>query len=66
MATVNQIMNGIEQQLVLFGRRVSAFFSFVSSRIKNIKTISLPEQIAYGLIGIGLVLIITSIVLFLL
>jgi len=66
MATFNQIMGSFEQQIMLFGQRISAFFSFIASRIKNFKTISLPEQVSFGLIGIGLVFIITSIILFLL
>lgn len=65
MATINQFVGRFQQQVALFNRRFSAFFSFVLGRIKNFKNISLQEQIAYGVIGVGLVLMIISIILFL-
>ena len=66
MASVNQIMGNFQQQLALFNRRIAAFFSFVLTRLKNFKALTLQEQIAFGLIGIGLVFIVVSLVLFLL
>jgi hypothetical protein len=64
MAAVNQFVGRFQQQLALFNRRFSAFFSFVLNRLKNFKNISLQEQIAYGVTGVGIVLMITSIILF--
>jgi len=63
---LNQMLSEFQQQAALFNRRIAAFFSFVLSRVKNFKNLSLAEQIAFGLIGAGLIFIITSIVLFLL
>ncbi|MEK6940100.1 MAG: hypothetical protein AABX31_05215 [Nanoarchaeota archaeon] len=65
MTTVNQMANNFQQQAVLFNRRMSAFFSFLGMKLTNFKTLTLQEQISFGLIGMGLVLVVTSIVLFL-
>jgi hypothetical protein len=40
------------------------FFSFVGNKLGNFKELSLGEQIAFGCIGAGLILILISIVLF--
>ncbi|MBI4147059.1 hypothetical protein HY494_00210 [Candidatus Woesearchaeota archaeon] len=66
MASVNQFMNNLQRQLVLFNRRISAFFSFIITKLKNFKSLTIQEQVSFGLMGIGLVFIVASIVLFLL
>jgi len=65
MATVNQIMSDFQQQAAQFNQRISAFFSFLLMKLKNFKNLSLQEQVSFGLIGIGLVFIVTSVILFL-
>jgi len=66
MATINQVVNQFQQQLNLMARQISAFFSFIGNRISNFTRLALAEQISYGLIGVGLILIITSVILFIL
>ena len=66
MALVNQIRSNFQQQLALFNRRIVAFFSLMLTRLKNFKALTIQEQIAFGLVGIGLVLILISFMLFLL
>ncbi|MDO8511274.1 MAG: hypothetical protein Q7S55_03850 [Nanoarchaeota archaeon] len=65
MATVNQFLSNFQQQVMLFNRRSAAFFSFLGMKLKNFSSLTVQEQISFGFIGIGLVLIVTSIVLFL-
>ena len=66
MVTVNQVVNQFQQQFILLIKQVSDFFFFVFNKIKNFTHLTLAEQIAYGLIGVGLALALTSIVLFIL
>jgi len=66
MVALNQILNNFQQQAALFNRRISAFFSFLVMKLKNFKNLTLQEQISFGVIGIGLIFIVTSIILFLL
>ncbi|HLD79623.1 MAG TPA: hypothetical protein VJA18_03620 [Candidatus Nanoarchaeia archaeon] len=63
---INQVVNQFQQQMHLLVRQISAFFSFVFNRIKNFSRLALAEQTSYGLIGVGLILIITSVILFIL
>ena len=53
-----------------FGRdvnqKVSYFFTFLFSKVKNYPNLSLGEQVSFGSIGLGLLLILTSMVLFIL
>lgn len=65
MATVNQFLGNFQQQLVLFNRRLAAFFTFLGMKLRNFSSLTVQEQISFGLIGVGLILIATSIVLFL-
>lgn len=65
MVALNQVFTGFQQGVALFFRRIAAFFSFLAMRLKNFKALSIQEQIAFGLIGIGLVFIATSVVMFL-
>ena len=65
MAALNQIMDNFQQQAMLFNRRISAFFLFLGMKLKNFTSLSIQEQISFGLIGIGLILVVTSMVLFL-
>lgn len=45
---------------------LAGFFSFLSEKMKNFKTLALPEQLAFAAILVGAVLIFGSLVLLLL
>jgi hypothetical protein len=66
MAALNQVLHNFQQQAALFNRRVAAFFSFLAMKLKNFKSLSIQEQVSFGLIGIGMIFIVTAIVLFIL
>lgn len=64
MVMVNQVFSQIYQELVLAGKNVSGFFSMLANKLANFTRLALAEQIAYGVILVGLTLIITSIIMF--
>lgn len=64
MASVNQLMSGLNQRLAVLNRKVNFFFAFIGNKLKNFKNLTLGEQISFSFIGAGLLLIMTSIVLF--
>lgn len=66
MVTVNEIMSGFNQLAAALSRKLNSFFTFIINKLKNFKNLTLGEQISYSSIGAGLLLIITSIVLFIL
>ena len=43
---------------------INSFFNFIAGKLSNFKNLSLGEQIAYPCVGLGLLLIVTSIILF--
>ena len=47
-----------------FNQSINNFFTFFGEQLKNFKQLETPEQIAFGCIGLGLVLIILAIILF--
>tara|TARA_Y100000310_G_C20090905_1_gene538212 strand:+ start:330 stop:506 length:177 start_codon:yes stop_codon:yes gene_type:complete len=55
---------GFKQQINLIDRKIVSFFNFVGNKLKNFPNLSLGEQISYPAVGLGLLLILTSIVLF--
>ncbi len=55
---------GFKEGLDNFNRKVGYFFSFVAGKLKNFKNLTLGEQISYSAIGVGFILILASIVLF--
>lgn len=55
---------GFKDGLDNFNRKISYFFSFVAGKLKNFKNLTLGEQISYSAIGVGLIMILASIVLF--
>ncbi len=57
-------MPNFKQSLDDMNRNINAFFSFIGNKLKNFKDLSRGEQVSYGSIGLGLVLILVSIVLF--
>ena len=52
------------EKMARINESINEFFSFIGNKLKNFKRLSLGEQIAYCCVGMGLVLILVSIVLF--
>lgn len=46
------------------GYKIKSFGAFISDKIKSFKYLALGEQISYSSIGLGLILIMVSVVLF--
>jgi ABC-type transport system involved in cytochrome c biogenesis permease subunit len=59
-----QVKNQFIEQLNQVNQRINNFFNFVIGKLKNYKNLSLGEQIAYPVIGVGFLLILISIILF--
>jgi len=45
-------------------KKINTFFTFLLAKLKNFKNLTPGEQISYSSIGVGLVLIVVSMVLF--
>jgi hypothetical protein len=45
---------------------INSFFNFIAGKLSNFKNLSLGEQIAYPCVGLGLILIVVSLVMFIL
>jgi hypothetical protein len=56
----------VKEQFGAMQQQISSFFSFVGSRLENFTSLSLGEKIAYPAVGLGIVLTITSIIMFVL
>lgn len=56
----DQFVDGLNE----IGDSVSRFFGFVSNKLVHFSELSLWEQIAYGCVLLGIVLVITSVILF--
>jgi hypothetical protein len=46
-------------------QKISNFFSFIGDKLKNFKELSVGEQVSFGCVGVGILLILISIMLFL-
>lgn len=57
-------MPDFKQSLDQMNQKINAFFSFIGMKLKNFKNLTRGEQISYGSIGAGLLLILVSVVLF--
>ena len=57
-------MVDIKAFLGRLNQKISSFFGFTGMKLKNFKNLTLGEQISFGAIGVGLVLMVTSVVLF--
>ncbi len=57
-------MADFKQSMDQVNRRINAFFFFISMKLKNFKNLTRGEQISYSSIGIGLLLMLISAVLF--
>ena len=61
-----QLQTQLNQKLNEVGVKINNFFNFIVNKLKNFKNLTLGEQISFGIIGGGFVLILVSIVLFIL
>ncbi len=66
MSAFMDVLEPLKVYMQNLNDRFNSLIQFVSTKLKNYKNLSLGEQIAYPSIGLGLVLILTSIVLFIL
>lgn len=57
-------MVDFKQQLNAWNQKLNNFGLFIVGKLKHFPNISLGEQISYSSIGLGLVLVLVSIVLF--
>lgn len=48
-----------------FSQKIGDFFSFIGDKLRNFKSLSMVEQVSFGCIGVGILLILISVVLFL-
>ena len=55
---------GFKEQMAVWNQKINNFFKFIGNKLKNFQNITLGEQISYSSIGVGLILIITSTVMF--
>jgi hypothetical protein len=56
----DQFVDGLNQ----IGEKVNKFLAFVSNKLAHFSELSVGEQIAYGAVLLGIVLVITSIIMF--
>jgi len=49
-----------------FKEQLNGFIGFVNGKLNNFKNLSLGEQIAFSCVGLGIVLILASVMLFIL
>ncbi len=57
-------MPDFKQSLEQMNRKINTFFSFVGNKLRNFKNLTRGEQVSYGSIGAGLLLMLVSVVLF--
>ena len=55
---------GFKEQINQINQKINQFVNFIINKLANFKDLSLGEQIAYPAIGLGLLLLLISIVLF--
>jgi hypothetical protein len=57
---------GFQQQIAVLNQKLARFSNFVVGKLKNFSHLSIGEQVSYPAIGLGILLILTSFVLFIL
>lgn len=61
-----QLNAGINHRLAVFTQKFVGFFTFIAYKLKNFKNLTLGEQLGFGSVGIGLILILISLIMFIL
>ncbi|MBS3123009.1 hypothetical protein J4437_00075 [Candidatus Woesearchaeota archaeon] len=54
----------LKQSFAELNQNLNNFFNFIADKLKNYKNLSLGEQIAYPAVGLGLILLLVSLVMF--
>lgn len=54
----------LQQKLDSVNQNINKFFSFITNKLKNYKNLTLGEQISFPTVGLGFILILISIILF--
>ena len=54
----------INQQFADLSKKINNFVNFVSNKLKNFPRLTLGEQISFACVGVGIVLILISFILF--
>tara|TARA_Y100000310_G_scaffold341139_1_gene439306 strand:- start:1466 stop:1645 length:180 start_codon:yes stop_codon:yes gene_type:complete len=57
-------MADLKQQLDAINQKINNGLNFVVNKLKNFKNLSLGEQISYPSVILGLILVLTSLVMF--
>lgn len=57
-------MADVKRSLANLNQKISDFFRFIGVKLQNFKNLTLGEQISFGVVGVGIVLILISMVLF--
>ncbi len=52
--------------MAAFTQKINNFFSFLDSKLKNFKNLTKGEQVSYVSVGVGLLLLLVSLALFVL
>lgn len=61
---MSELGDNLKKKVEAVANNINQFFSFVNSKLKNYTALSLGEKIAYPSVGLGLLFILISIVLF--
>ena len=61
-----EIVNQFQQGLAVLQEKTGMFFSFIGGKLHQYQSLTLGEQISYPAIGLGLLLVLISVVLFIL
>ena len=55
---------GFKEQMDVFNQKVNGFIAFIGSKLSNFGSLSRGEQVSYSSIGLGIILVLASLVLF--
>ncbi len=55
---------GLQDQLNAFNEKINRFIAFIGGKLANFKNLSIGEQISYIAIGLGIILVLTGVVLY--
>ena len=55
---------GFQDTLNAFNEKINYFISFIGGKLKDFKNLSKGEQISYIAIGLGIIILLTGIILY--
>ena len=59
-------MPNFKASLARMNGKIKSFFSFLGNKLKNFKRLTVNEQVSYSCVGLGFLMMLTSVVLFIL